>query len=248
MTEFRPGSFQILPTVVKNLLIINGLVFLAQMTLPSILHVHVTEMFALHYWRSDLFKPYQFLTHMFMHGGWEHILFNMFALWMFGSVLENYWGPKRFLIFYMICGLGAALVYMVVLDWRFHIMAAQNGYTVTQIGSLWTQYENHISTAFASLPQSLIQVWVEPTLGASGAIFGCLAAFGLLFPNSMIYFYFFIPMKAKWFVLGYIALELYLGIKNSPTDNVAHFAHLGGALFAFILIKLWNKGGRRNFS
>jgi membrane associated rhomboid family serine protease len=247
MTEFRPGRFQILPLVVKNLLIINILVFLIQLTAQKITGTdNLTNLLALHYWRSDLFKPYQFITHMFLHGGWDHILFNMFALWMFGSVLENVWGPRRFILFYLICGLGAALTYMLVLDWRFHHLVAQNGLTVDQVQSYWIQYENQISDAFARLPSSIVQIWVEPTLGASGAIFGLLAAFGLLFPNSMIYLYFFLPMKAKWFVLIYIGIELYMGIRNSPADNVAHFAHLGGALFAFILIRIWKKGDRRN--
>lgn len=257
MTEFRPGRFQILPLVVKNLLIINTLVFLFQLTFqkfagagsPTITGDDIiSQTFALHYWGSDLFKPYQLVTHMFMHGGWDHLLFNMFALWMFGSVLENVWGPKRFLIFYLICGLGAALTYMMVLDWRIHSMAAQSGYTLDQVQSLWIQYENHISSQFATLPDPLVQAWIAPTLGASGAIFGLLAAFGLLFPNSMIYLYFFFPIKAKWFVLGYIAVELYMGIANSPGDNVAHFAHLGGALFALIIIKFWNKRKRSNFN
>ncbi|HUX84484.1 MAG TPA: rhomboid family intramembrane serine protease [Chitinophagaceae bacterium] len=248
MTEFRPGRFQILPLVVKNLLIINVLVFLIQLAAHKITGTDAfTDQFALHYWRSDLFRPYQFITHMFLHGGWEHILFNMFALWMFGSVLENVWGPKKFIIFYLICGLGAALTYMVVLDLRFHHMLSQSGLTVDQVESYWIQYQNHLNYNFAALPQSIIQIWIEPTLGASGAIFGLLAAFGLLFPNSMIYLYFFFPMKAKWFVLIYIGIELYMGIRNSPADNVAHFAHLGGALFAFLLLKVWKKADRRNF-
>ncbi|MHB1920874.1 MAG: rhomboid family intramembrane serine protease, partial [Chitinophagaceae bacterium] len=237
----------ILPTVVKNLLIINGLVFLAQITLPKIIHVDIDQVFALHYWGSDLFRPYQFVTHLFMHGSFEHIFFNMFALWMFGSILENVWGPKRFLIFYMICGLGAALCYMLVLTWQFHQLLAQNGLSAAQVQQMWYDINHNINGDFNSLPVSIQQIWIDPTLGASGAIFGLLVAFGYLFPNSMIYIYFFLPMKAKYFVGIYILVELFLGIRNSPGDNVAHFAHLGGALVGFILLKIWNSKNRQEF-
>jgi rhomboid family protein len=243
MTDFRPGRFQILPLVIKNLLIINGLVFLAEITLPHIAHIHLEDYFALYYWGSPWFKPWQLITYMFLHGGWEHILFNMFALWMFGSILENVWGPKRFLIFYMICGVGAALCYMLVLTWRFHHLL--NQYHISE--DQWYLITHGISTNIQSVPMALQIIWEAPSLGASGAIFGVLVAFGYLFPNSMIYIWFFFPLKAKYFVIIYILLELYLGVENSPGDNVAHFAHLGGALVGFILLKLWNKSNRRNF-
>lgn len=228
MAEFRPGGFKILPPVIKNLIIICGLVFLAQMVSMRVFHYPLEYLFALHYWQSPLFKPFQFITHMFMHGSFTHILFNMFALWMFGSVVENVWGPKRFLIFYMICGLGAAVCFLVAQTFQFQ----------------------HLTQEYMSgrLPARVIQQFLaEPVLGASGAIFGVLVAFGMMFPNSLIYLYFFVPIKAKWFVMAYIAIELYMGIKDNvspvPGDNVAHFAHLGGALFGFILMKVWQKKG-----
>ncbi|MGC8751012.1 rhomboid family intramembrane serine protease [Hydrotalea sp.] len=233
MTEFRPGRFQILPLVIKNLIIINGLVFLAQMTIGRQGFINMDDLFALHTFQSPLFRPWQLITHMFMHGSFEHIFFNMFALWMFGSVLENLWGPKRFLTFYIVCGLGAALSHLIVL------------YFQTQ----------HLIEAFNSLDPATQQLYRnnflaklnEATIGASGAVFGCLAAFGYLFPNTRIYLYFFVPIKAKWFVIMYAAFELYLGIKNSAGDDVAHFAHLGGALVGIILVYFWNKNNRKTF-
>lgn len=228
MSEFRPSRFQILPLVVKNLIIINGLVYLAQITLPSLIGYNLEDLFALHYWGSKLFRPHQFVTHLFMHGSFWHLFFNMFALWMFGNILENIWGPKRFLIFYMVCGLGAALCHMGVLT-----------YENIQLSDQYLRGE---------IPaQALIDFRDTATLGASGAVFGLLFAFGYLFPNSVILIYFFLPLKAKYFVALYAIFELFAGLQNSAGDNVAHFAHLGGMFFAFILLKIWNKGNRQHF-
>ncbi len=233
MAEFRPGGFQVLPVIIKNLLIINGLVFLAQVTFQKTGAFSMENIFALHDIRSVYFRPHQLISYMFLHGDFTHILFNMFALWMFGSVLENHWGPKRFLIFYLLCGIGAGVLHLGVL-----------------------YFENvKIAEAFSYLPISEQErLLYDPrfkintaTLGASGSVFGCLAAFGYLFPNSLIYLYFFIPIKAKWFVIMYGAMELYLGIRNSAGDNVAHWAHLGGALIGFLLVLYWNKTRRRRF-
>jgi membrane associated rhomboid family serine protease len=168
-----------------------------------------------------------------MHGSWTHIIFNMLALWMFGSILENLWGSKRFLIFYMLCGLGAAVMHLGVLyvemdkvmDYFHQLPAAEQQQLL---------YADNFKVNIA-------------TVGASGAVFGCLAAFGYLFPNSLIYVYFFLPIKAKWFVIIYAGIELWLGVQNSAGDNVAHWAHLGGALVGFLLVLYWNKRNRRNF-
>ncbi|TKK67684.1 rhomboid family intramembrane serine protease [Ilyomonas limi] len=233
MTEFRPGRFQILPTVIKNLLIINGLVFLAQNVFGDRLGFSLNDVFALHTFQSPLFKPWQFITHMFMHGSLAHIFGNMLALWMFGAVLENLWGPKRFLIFYIVCGLGAALCHMIVLYVETHNLLQQ----YNALG--YAEQQAYRDRVFAIID--------EPTLGASGAVFGCLAAFGYLFPNTYIYLYFLFPIKAKWFVIMYAAFELLTAIQNSAGDNVAHVAHLGGALVGFILVYFWNKNNRRNF-
>ncbi len=233
MTEFRPGSFQILPTAIKNLLIINVLVFLAQSIVGNNLGFSFDDVFALHSWQSDLFQPWQFVTHLFMHGSIGHIFSNMFALWMFGSILENLWGPKRFITFYIACGLGAALLHMIVLY-------VENQHLLQQFNALSFSQQD----AYRSMVTQKIN---EATLGASGAVFGCLAAFGFLFPNTYIYLYFFIPLKAKWFVIIYAGLELTQAIQNSAGDNVAHVAHLGGALVGILLVWFWNKNNKGNF-
>jgi len=232
MTEFRPSSFQILPTVIKNLLIINGLFFLAQVTIGKQL-LNMDDLFALHTWQSPLFKPWQFITHMFMHGNLGHIFSNMFALWMFGSILENLWGPKRFLTFYISCGLGAALAHMIVL--YFQMQPVVDAFNLLS-------YEQQQQVLHD--PNFRLN---EATLGASGAVFGCLAAFGYLFPNTKIYLYFSLPIKAKWFVLLYAGFELSMAFENSAGDNVAHVAHLGGAVVGFLLVYFWNKTNRRRF-
>lgn len=228
---YRPGDN--FPPVVKNLIIINVLVFVAQLTFEKSKSVDLNKLFALHDVRSAFFEPYQLITHLFMHGSFTHIFFNMFALWMFGRLLENVWGSKRFLIFYIVCGLGAAVLHLVVLYFEmtpvinlFHTLPAREQ---------------------VSLRESPLFILNAPTIGASGAIFGCLAAFGYLFPNTMIYIYFLLPLKAKWFVLIYAAVELWLGVQNSAGDNVAHFAHLGGAITGFILVFIWNKTNRKKF-
>ena len=233
MSDFRYYRPNIFPPVVKNLLIINGLVYLLQLTFQNNPSFDFENMIALHDVRSVFFKPHQIVTHLFMHGSFGHIFTNMLALWMFGQTLENHFGSKRFLIFYMVSGLGAALLHLGVLYFEMQ--------------PVWE--------AFLSLPPAQQAEFVQapnfkiniPTVGASGAVFGCLAAFGYLFPNTPIYVYFLLPIKAKWFVIIYAGLELMMGIRNSAGDNVAHFAHLGGALAGFILVLIWNKTDRRRF-
>lgn len=237
MAEFRPQGFQVLPVIVKNLLIINGLIFLAQIVLQNNTSFSIEGYFALHDVRSYYFRPHQLVSYMFLHGGFDHILFNMFALWMFGSTLENYWGPKRFLIFYLLCGIGAGLMHLGVLYYENSLMIDRYETLLPQLSPALQQQETI----------KLYQELNTATLGASGSVFGCLAAFGYLFPNSLIYLYLFIPVKAKWFVLFYGAMELYLGVKNSAGDNVAHWAHLGGAAIGLLLVLYWNKNNRRTF-
>src|SRR5699024_8116105 len=234
MAQFQPRGYRILPPVVKNLIIINVLVFLIQKVSHGVFNFPIEEIFALHYWQSSLFEPFQIITSMFMHASIGHIFFNMFALWMFGAILENTWGPKRFLIFYVICGIGAAVCFLGAQTIMFHNIPGSDvyGYAVG-LNPFSIQHANIQAARFL----------YEPVLGASGAIFGLLVAFGVMFPNSLIYLYFFVPIKAKWFVIGYIALELYMGIQRSQGDNVAHFAHLGGALFGYILMRIWKKNG-----
>ncbi len=236
MSEFRftrPNRF---PPVVKNLLIINALIFIAQRTIDGDHSFTVSNLFALHDIHSVYFKPHQLLTYMFLHGGFDHILFNMLALWMFGSVLENYWGSKRFLQYYIICGIGAGLLHLGVL--YFEMQPAWD-----YIKMFPTEEQESVIYENRILIQGL--AINAPTVGASGAIFGCLAAFGYLFPNTLIYLYFLFPIKAKWFVIIYGALELFLAVRNSAGDNVAHFAHIGGAITGIIMVLIWNKTNRR---
>lgn len=255
MTQFRPSRFEILPTVVKNLVIINVLVFLAQNTIgkPGG-EFNMDNIMALHTWQSPLFKPWQFVTHMFMHGTIGHIFSNMFALWMFGSVLENVWGPKRFFTFYMICGLGAALCHMLVLHFETQAMLARFNSLPDDTAAISSFISDYGKNLIGPIPLSyegaqgvLVANVNGATLGASGAVFGCLAAFGYLFPNTFIYVGFLFPVKAKWFVMAYAAFELFAGIQNSAGDNVAHFAHLGGALAGIILVYFWNRNNRKTF-
>ena len=230
---YRPSSFSQLPEAVKNLLIINGLFFLATISLESYA-IDFTKWFALHQFQSDNFMPHQLITHFFMHANFTHLLFNMFALWMFGKILENVWGSKRFLTYYMITGIGAAFVHLAVS--QYQIVELANGFPelmeLAKNGRYNTENVNSLR---------LTQLVNTPTVGASGAVFGILLAFGMLFPNTLLYIYFAIPVKAKYFVIIYGIIELYAGISNNPADNVAHFAHLGGMLFGFILLKYWQK-------
>lgn len=238
--QYRPQSFSILPTVVKNLLIINGLFYLATVGLES--QFDLVTLLGLHYPTSPDFRPHQIITYMFMHGSFFHLFFNMFALWMFGNILENYWGSKRFLIYYMITGIGAVIVQFAVAYFRLiplyeQVPSEMLNTLISEGANLIKTNRNYIDPV-ASQINSIVN---SPMVGASGAVFGILLAFGMLFPNTLLYIYFAIPIKAKWFVILYGGFELYSGIANSAGDNVAHFAHLGGMLFGFILIKYWQK-------
>lgn len=296
MTEFRPGRFQILPTVVKNLIIINALMVATQFVLGKF-GINLADYLGLHYWKSEYFQPWQFLTHMFMHGSYNdvngtlmHIFSNMFALWMFGSILENVWGPQRFLIFYLICGLGAAFLHMGVLAYEYH--ALEQAFRVyqqnpdvdafrqfinqhapinranplsVQMARVYNEWVNahpvgnyaqesvsainHYLTGYTDKASGTYYdgIFDEATVGASGAVFGILFAFGYLFPNTLLYIYFLVPIKAKYVVGAYALFELYAGFRNSAGDNVAHFAHLGGMIVAFILLKMWNRHSRKHF-
>lgn len=238
---YRPASFSQLPEVVKNLLIINILFFVATISLESY-GINLVRWFGLHQFQSPDFMPHQLITHFFMHANFTHLLFNMFALWMFGKILENVWGDKRFLLYYMITALGAASLHLGVSQYEiFRLQNQLNPNDLTTLlengKSILANNQNYSHPIMGRLNQ-LINT---PTVGASGAIFGILLAFGMLFPNTLLYIYFAIPVKAKYFVIFYGLLELYAGLSNNPADNVAHFAHLGGMLFGFLIIKYWQK-------
>lgn len=229
---YSPGGFSLLPPVVKNLLIINGLFFLATLTfgMETGNTNALIRYLGLHYPESDFFKPYQLVSYMFLHGGISHIVMNMLALWMFGYLLENVWGPKRFLTYYMVTGIGAALIQMIV-TW-IEIQPAKEA-----LDAAIASGDLYGATEIEAYLRSRIDV---PTVGASGAVYGILLAFGMMFPNMMVFIYFLFPIKAKWLVILYGALELFAGLSN-PGSNVAHFAHLGGMIFGFFLILYWRK-------
>jgi membrane associated rhomboid family serine protease len=235
--------FRNMSPVVKNLLIINVLFFVAQFMLPQLM-----EGLALYPISSEEFKPWQLVTHFFMHStsGLMHIFFNMFALVMFGSQLEQVWGPKRFLTYYLITALGAAFLHLLVGYLRFQNLA--DTFSAEELEYFYTftdQYSEDGKTFGNAFPEKfkILQAMLHtPVLGASGAVFGLLAAFGYLFPNTELYLMFIpIPIKAKYFVIGYAAIELYSGIANNPSDNVAHFAHLGGALVGIVMVIIWQR-------
>ncbi|RLD41418.1 MAG: rhomboid family intramembrane serine protease [Bacteroidetes bacterium] len=233
-----------LPPVVKNLLIINALFFLAMIVLDSSFQYDLGPLFALHYPGSHDFGVWQFVTYMFMHGGFYHILLNMFALWMFGNTLENVWGGKRFLNYYLITGIGAGLVQVMVAYIR--IAALKTGLSPEDLQLIYTEGYDVLQRGMNYQNEAMAAINIiinTQTVGASGAVFGILLAFGMMFPNSVIYIYFAIPIKAKYFVMLYGAFELYSGIANSTGDDVAHFAHLGGMVFGFFLIQYWKKKG-----
>ena len=224
------NAFQRTTPVVLNLIIINTLVYFAQSliggnTQPS----WFDNMFALHHYKSDVFQPYQIVTHMFMHGGFFHLLFNMFALWMFGTMMERVWGSKRFIIFYFICGIGAALAQMGAYAFDF-----------------WTI--DHALLSIADYDRYQMILSLNATVGASGAIMGVLAAYGYTFPETKLFIMPIpFPVKTKWAILGIIALDVFGGISKVQGDNIAHFAHLGGALIGFLLVLYWNKTNKKTF-
>lgn len=208
------------PPVVLNLLVINFLFWLASITLPGFIGFDVNENLGLHYWQSKDFHLYQLLSYMFLHASFDHIFFNMFALFMFGPVLEQVWGGKRFLFFYLFTGIGAAITQEIT--WTMAI------------------YPEIAYIHLEDLDKLI-------TIGASGAIFGILLAFAMVFPNVQMFLLFIpIPIKAKYMVAGYALIELFLGVSNFSGDNVAHFAHLGGALFGLILILIWKRSARKH--
>ncbi|HEY4286895.1 MAG TPA: rhomboid family intramembrane serine protease [Puia sp.] len=222
-----------LPPVIKNLIIVNILIYFAQYTLGRNVDTQLTNLFGLHDVHSVLFRPHQLITYAFLHGGWAHVGYNMLALWMFGSMLENHWGAKRFLIFYVVSAIGAAVVHLIVLYME-----------MAPVMDLFHQLSIQEQQDLLYDPSFKVNI---PTVGASGAVFGCMAAMGFLFPNEYIYYNFLVPIKAKWFVLIYAGIELFSGVQATAGDNVAHWAHLGGGLIGLILVLYWNKTDRRNF-
>ena len=209
----------------KNLLVVNVLAFIATFVLERS-GIDLTRLLGLHFFLASEFHIYQFITYMFLHGGFTHILFNMFALWMFGSVIERVWGPKKFLFYYICCGVGAGFTQELV-----------QYITYSMEGIAAYQYVN--ASGVQMTTDAYINLWT--TIGASGAVYGILLAFGMIFPNERLFIIPFpFPIKAKWLIVGYIAIELFSAM-SGPGDGVAHMAHLGGMLFGFLLIRYWQK-------
>lgn len=221
-----------LPTVTKNLLIINVLCFFG-MLVAKRYGIDVENLLGLHFFLASDFNLSQLISYMFMHANFQHIFFNMFAVWMFGRVLEQVWGPRRFLTYYLICGIGAGLIQELVqyLEYAFTL----SNYDSVNLG---------IAGGIIPMEEYLNMM---TTVGASGAVYGILLAFGMLFPNSQMFIFPLpFPIKAKYFVIGYAVLEFFLGLGGG--DGVAHFAHLGGMLFGLILIIYWRKkNGNQQF-
>ncbi len=267
MSTFRQRPLANIPPVLKNLLIINVLMFFGTMLLGSTLDINLNSILGLHYTGSELFRPYQIVTHMFMHANITHIFMNMFMLWMFGRVLEQVWGGKRFLIYYLFTGLGAAFLHMMVMHIELApILKDATAFRNTPSPELFEAFllehfrgnspqiyefvkawiANPGSQSYAVEAGDFVDKLVQnrlnvPTVGASGAVYGVLLAFGMLFPNMplVLIFFPFYPIKAKYMVIGMGIIELVEGLSRSG-GNVAHFAHLGGMIFGFILIKYWN--------
>ncbi|HPE75472.1 MAG TPA: rhomboid family intramembrane serine protease [Draconibacterium sp.] len=244
--NYRPG-FNSIPPVVKNLIIVNVLVWLATFALRQS-GIDLYTYLGLYFPLSEKFRLHQFFTYMFMHdsSGIGHLFFNMFALYMFGRVLESVWGPKRFLTFYLVTGVGAAVIQSIVTTVEYEVLVSkispEQVAAVKEAGyGLWAQGQNYSDELLGKLNMMLN----TPTVGASGAVFGILLGFGMLFPNTELMLLFPpIPIKAKYFVIGYGALELFFGVSGIQ-GSVAHFAHLGGMLFGYFMIKYWNKNSKR---
>ena len=237
MNNYRPSFLNNVPPVVKNLIAINVVLWLASLVVPGIfmkwgLNVDLTDILGLHYWEASKFNPAQLITYSFMHGGIGHIFFNMFALYMFGGVLEQLWGTKRFLFYYLITGIGAGLVQELFWSIEFH----------SAISAINSAISTDALNAATLLVQKKMFLNSMITIGASGSVFGLLLAFGWLFPEVRLMMLFIpIPIKARIFVTIYGVAELFLGVAQFSGDNIAHFAHLGGMLFGAVLILMWKK-------
>lgn len=222
--------------VTTNLIIINALMLLADFVMSK-RGISLSDYLGLHYYDASNYHSWQGITYMFMHANFSHLFFNMFSLYMFGRLLEMVWGTQRFIIYYLVCGVGAAIVqqlawrFGVVGDWLHQIQLQDAGFTYGQLIQEGDIYLNRLTT-----------------VGASGSVFGILLAFGMMFPEARIFLLFPpIPLKAKWLVIGYGLFELYGGVAQTANDNIAHFAHLGGMLFGFLLIMLWKRDRRAEF-
>lgn len=259
MSDYRPSFLNSIPPVVKNLIAINIILWLASIVTPGLfsrlgVNVDLTDILGMHYWASSKFNPAQLITYMFMHGGLSHIFFNMFALYMFGGILERLWGTKRFLFYYLATGAGAAITQQLFWTIEYHsVVSALNEAISANSGNILLNYQSALSQYFrlenistfdapAIIEMKKMFLNMPITVGASGAVFGLLLAFGWLFPEEKLYVMFIpFPIKARIFVFIYGVIELFMGVAQFSSDSVAHFAHLGGMLFGVILILIWKR-------
>lgn len=251
---FQPGRYQMLPEVTKYLLVINGLMYLATYVLSNTPLRPFFDSLALYQPGTPDFHFWQILTSVFMHGSFLHLFSNMFSLWMFGAVIENIWGGRRFLVYYLVTAVGAGVLYLLVNQVEISIAAGKllaEGAPQSLLTAL--RHTSDVNIANDLIAQAGVPVngeliskyyWTAhaAVVGASGAVFGIILAFGMMFPNSKIYLYFAIPIKAKWFVIGYGIFEFVSGISGIQS-GIAHFAHLGGMLFGYLMVRYWKKRG-----
>lgn len=228
-SPISPGRFEFLPPVVKNMVIINGLFFLGTYVFQTSLGIDLIDKLGMHLPSSEAYGFWQPITHLFMHGSLEHLIFNMFSFWMFGSILENVWGSSRFLSFYVMAGIGAAFLHYLIVflvDIRPLLLSIENQMASSDALGL-VALENQ-KAALLSAPN---------IIGASGAVAGIWIAFATMFPNSYLYLFFFLPVKAKYLVGIYVGFELLAALQADPNDNIAHYAHLGGMLFGYVMVR-----------
>jgi membrane associated rhomboid family serine protease len=242
--------FQNIPQVTKNILILNIVFFVATFFLEA-QEINLTSQFGAHYVNSPLFQPFQIVTHFFMHGGLLHIFFNMWLFVMLGGYLERIWGPKRFFIFYVSCAIGAFALYNAIGVYEIELLKEELislGYNIEDVNAMIAE-GNYLKFDYENNPayHNYVVKSFTPMVGASGAVFGVMAAFAILFPNTEFMLYFTIPVKAKYLVGIYFLIEVFLAYQNNAGDNTAHLAHVGGAIVGGIIVLFWRKSDRTNF-
>ncbi|REH43436.1 rhomboid family protein [Tenacibaculum gallaicum] len=232
-----------LTQAIKHLIIINVILFFA----PQLLNMDLTNLFALHYPKNEHFGIWQYVTHMFMHGGTMHLIFNMYALWAFGTPLEQMWGRNKFLFFYFSAGIGAGLIYTFANYYQFNGIYEQligMGISPAEIQNILTsgQYNDSLITLSNKTMSEFYSLYHTPAVGASGAIYGILVAFGLTYPDAKLALIFFpVPIAAKYFIPLIIVSDLFFGMTSYSIGNIAHFAHIGGAIIGLIIAWYWKK-------
>ena len=240
LEQYRPSSFNLMPPVTKNIIIINAILFFGTYMMQS-RGVDLIDILGLHYFQSEKFHFWQFITYMFMHGSMMHIFFNMFAVWMFGAAIENMWGTKRFLNYYILTGLGAAAAHYTIVYYQMQP-------ALEHLNSMLANPALSEQQLYDIMQQKNAMIDGQVVIGASGAVFGILVAFGMYFPNTQLFIIPIpFPIKAKYAVILYGLVELFAGVANFSGDNIAHFAHLGGLICGFIIIQVWKQNSHNQY-